>query len=219
MVSKLTVANILDGALVVDVNVETIGLVVHGAHGVGLEDTVLLGEVLFGEGLRGGEYRDEERKAYEEARTTSSWSSPIFLPISLFVHSSILSPPLLWSPGTTRGMLSADLVAKVRLRRVLCGRVVVGGVDGLVERRWARGETRILIHRIPVDCSLARDPKESWLLFVCGGRRRGWKVGGEDVTSARGSAAVMVEEGGVGLTSPYRHGERRGEGHLPGPPM
>lgn len=46
-----SVAHVLDGALLVDVDVEAVGLEVHGAHAVGLDDAVLGGEVLLGEGL------------------------------------------------------------------------------------------------------------------------------------------------------------------------
>lgn len=48
---RLTVSNVLDGALLVNVDVEAIGLVVHGAHRVGLENAVLRGEVLLSERL------------------------------------------------------------------------------------------------------------------------------------------------------------------------
>lgn len=48
---RLTVADVLDGALLIDVDVEAVGPVVHGAHRVGLDDAVLLREVLLGEGL------------------------------------------------------------------------------------------------------------------------------------------------------------------------
>ena len=47
----LTITHILDSTLLIDVDVEAVGLVVHGAHGVGLEDAVFLGEILFSEGL------------------------------------------------------------------------------------------------------------------------------------------------------------------------
>jgi hypothetical protein len=42
---RLTLANLLDRTLLIDMNVEALGLVVHRAHTVGLEDTVFLGEV------------------------------------------------------------------------------------------------------------------------------------------------------------------------------
>ena len=44
------------------------------------------------------------------ANVISSLESPIFLPMSLFIQSDVLSPPSLdWIPGTTRGMLDAVL--------------------------------------------------------------------------------------------------------------
>lgn len=39
----LAVSDVLHRALLVNVNVEAVGLVVHGAHRVGLKDAVLLG--------------------------------------------------------------------------------------------------------------------------------------------------------------------------------
>ena len=43
---RLTVAHILHSPILANVNVQPIRLVVHGAHAVGLEDTVFFGEVL-----------------------------------------------------------------------------------------------------------------------------------------------------------------------------
>ena len=42
----LTIADVLHSPILANVNVQPIRLVVHGAHAVGLEDTVFLGEVL-----------------------------------------------------------------------------------------------------------------------------------------------------------------------------
>lgn len=47
----LTISYVRDCALVVDMDVQTLGLVIHGAHAVGLDDAVFLGEICFGEGL------------------------------------------------------------------------------------------------------------------------------------------------------------------------
>jgi hypothetical protein len=41
----LTLANLLHGTLLIDMDVEALGPVVHRAHAVGLEDAVFLGEV------------------------------------------------------------------------------------------------------------------------------------------------------------------------------
>lgn len=65
----------------------------------------------------GNRIKGREGKGKAE-RTTSSWFSPIFLPMSLLVHSSIPAPPLDWIPGTTRGILLLLVVV-----------VVVGGLD------------------------------------------------------------------------------------------
>jgi hypothetical protein len=48
---NLTVCNLLDQTILVDMDVQPLGLVVHGAHRVGLEDAVFLGEVGLREGL------------------------------------------------------------------------------------------------------------------------------------------------------------------------
>jgi hypothetical protein len=45
------VRDLFDGAVVVDVDVEPVGLVVHGHHVAFLDDAVLRGEVALGEGL------------------------------------------------------------------------------------------------------------------------------------------------------------------------
>jgi hypothetical protein len=49
--NRLTVGDLLDGAIIVDVDVQSLGLVVHRAHAVGLDDAVLLREVGLREGL------------------------------------------------------------------------------------------------------------------------------------------------------------------------
>jgi hypothetical protein len=46
-----TMCDLLDRAIIVDVDVQSLGLVVHRAHAVRLEDAVLLGEVVLREGL------------------------------------------------------------------------------------------------------------------------------------------------------------------------
>jgi hypothetical protein len=48
---SLTVANLLHRAVLANMDVQPIGLVVHGHHGIGLDDAVLLGEILLCECL------------------------------------------------------------------------------------------------------------------------------------------------------------------------
>lgn len=50
---QLTVLHVRDGAVLVDVDVEAIGLKVLGHHHAGLDDAVLLGQVFLAEALRG----------------------------------------------------------------------------------------------------------------------------------------------------------------------
>jgi hypothetical protein len=49
--TRLTVSYVLDGSILADVDVQPLGLVVHCAHAVGLQDAVLLGKVRLCEGL------------------------------------------------------------------------------------------------------------------------------------------------------------------------
>lgn len=46
-----TMRDLLHRAVFIDMHVKPLGLVVHGAHGIGLEDAVFLGEIGFGESL------------------------------------------------------------------------------------------------------------------------------------------------------------------------
>ena len=48
---SLTVANLLHRTVLANMNVQPIRLVVHGHHGIGLDDAVLLGKVLLCECL------------------------------------------------------------------------------------------------------------------------------------------------------------------------
>ena len=47
----LTLSNLLDGAVFINMDVQPFGLEVHGLHRVGLEDAVLLGQIGLREGL------------------------------------------------------------------------------------------------------------------------------------------------------------------------
>jgi hypothetical protein len=50
--STLTVCNLLNRAILIDMDIQPLGLVVHGSHGVGLENAVFLGEIGLREGLQ-----------------------------------------------------------------------------------------------------------------------------------------------------------------------
>jgi hypothetical protein len=47
----LTLSNLLDGTVFINMDVQPLGLEVHGLHRVGLEDAVLLGKIGLREGL------------------------------------------------------------------------------------------------------------------------------------------------------------------------
>lgn len=47
----LTLSNLLDGTIFINMDVQPLGLEVHGLHRVGLEDAVLLGKIGLREGL------------------------------------------------------------------------------------------------------------------------------------------------------------------------
>lgn len=47
----LTIAHILHGPILANVDIQSLRLVVHSAHAVGLEHAVLLGEILLGKRL------------------------------------------------------------------------------------------------------------------------------------------------------------------------
>jgi len=49
--SRLALANLLHRTIIIDMNIQALGLVVHRAHAIGLEDAVLLGEVVLRESL------------------------------------------------------------------------------------------------------------------------------------------------------------------------
>lgn len=46
MMTLLTMRDLLDSAILINMNVQAVRLVIHGAHAVGLEDAVLLGQIL-----------------------------------------------------------------------------------------------------------------------------------------------------------------------------
>jgi hypothetical protein len=120
----LALANLLDRTVIVDVNVQPFRLEVHRLHAIGLEDAVLLGEIVLRKGLS---HISSQRlpcpkltsRVQETRLTSSSCCSPIFLPMSLLIQSSPEEPPSLdIMPGTTRGILSiCVVVAKARVSR------------------------------------------------------------------------------------------------------
>jgi len=127
----LTIDNLLHRPILIDVDVHTIRLVVHGAHAVRLEDAVLLGEIGLCKRLfpsHAFSSYSHPRPEFEETgrgkgkgqgakRTTSSWLSPIFFPMSLLSQSALSPPSVFWIPGTTRGILCLlGAVVKVRVR-------------------------------------------------------------------------------------------------------
>jgi len=89
---------------------------------------------------RAEEEEEEEEEQQRRERTVWSWSSPSFLPMSLFIHCEFLSSPPLLMPGTTRGMI---VVTR------LCG---VNGIDS-----GGRGECRKMDS---VMCRAGRREKE-----------------------------------------------------------
>jgi hypothetical protein len=106
-------------------NVQPLRLVVHGAHAIGLDNTVLLGEIGLRERLVRVVSNQLPSMLAIVRRTISSCESPIFLPMSLFIQSSPEEPPSLdIKPGTTRGILSVRVVV-VKVRLVRRGRIVV----------------------------------------------------------------------------------------------
>ena len=152
-------------------DVEAIGLVVHGAHRVGLEDAVLFGEVLLGEGLRGGECGGGGKAS---GRTYDF----VVIVTDLLAH-ELVGPFI-------------DLVATLALeswhdeRHVECRLGCKGSLEeGAVQKsRGGRGgwgqqrrgrsgwRTGVFMRRIPVDGRLARDSEEtyeSWALLACVG--------------------------------------------------
>lgn len=111
VVKHLAVAHVLNSPILTDVNVQPVGLEVHGAHAVGFEHAVLFREVLLCEGLailvsslallifcvdgltphKQAEGKSGQRTSRVRERTVSLWLSARDLPISLPIHSS-LSP-------------------------------------------------------------------------------------------------------------------------------
>ena len=103
--------------------VSPVRVVVHGRHLALLDDAVLLGQILLGKRLSVTQscqhiwqsdrsfvcsFVHSSIKAEQvcvAGRTVWSLESPIFLPMSSFIHCEVLSsPPFDWRPGTTRGM-------------------------------------------------------------------------------------------------------------------
>jgi len=142
LIIRLAISHVLHCAILANMHIQALRLVVHGAHAVRLEDAVLLREVFLRKGLWKQCQQPDSLFCACAAwwcraeRTTSSWLSPSFLPMSLFVHSSTPLPPSLWIPGMTRGMVVGGLMAKVRLavewRRDRKGVVVADCFDGSV---------------------------------------------------------------------------------------
>lgn len=97
-----------NGAVPIEVHVESLGLEVLCDHHAGLDDTGLLGEVPLREGLELSVFIAQVAACYM-LTVSLFWSSESFLPTSLLVHSSVLSPELEVIPGTTRGMLTVDV--------------------------------------------------------------------------------------------------------------
>lgn len=102
---SLAVADVRDDTFIVEVDVEAVLVVVLGHHGAGLDDAVLGGEVFLAEALRQG-VSDVAGADGEAGGDTSALESDScsFLPDSLFVHSSVLSPKADVIPGAMRGM-------------------------------------------------------------------------------------------------------------------
>lgn len=104
----LAVRDMRYSAIFLHMHVESVLVKVLSHHLAGLDDPVLLGERLLRE-----ELQDLVSVVWIQPPqslcqlTVSLESSPswIFLPTSLLVHSSVLSPDWLVIPGTTRGML------------------------------------------------------------------------------------------------------------------
>lgn len=106
--SLLTMNDVRDCAVLLQVNVEPVRLEVLGDHHAGLNDSSFLREVPLCKALLfcTSAYLQLPRFAREATPTTSLvWSSESFLPTNLFIHSSVLSPEPVMIPGTTRGML------------------------------------------------------------------------------------------------------------------
>lgn len=121
---RLALANLLNRTIIIDMNVQPIRLVVHRAHAIGLEDAVLLGEIVLRESLshaQSAPFSSTNSDCIENMQiqlTISSCCSPIFLPMSLLIQSSPEEPLSLdIMPGTTRGILGVRAVVSVRIDR------------------------------------------------------------------------------------------------------
>jgi hypothetical protein len=129
-----------------------IGVVVHGHHRVTLDDTVLLWQILLCECLvvqiSHASYFipcGVQQRLKDQVRTMLSLESPIFLPMSSFIHLLVLSsPPLLdCMPGITRGMFWYRFVAVVESDVISVVYQVANGVfyeweDGAFDKKIKR---------------------------------------------------------------------------------
>jgi hypothetical protein len=125
--SCLTMANLVHRTIIINVNVQPLGVVVHSLHAVGLKNAVLLGEIGLCESLpcTVSAFYYFSRYWKWAKLTVSSCCSPSFLPMSLFIQSLPEEPPSLdMMPGTTRGMVRVRVVVRARLQR--WGRIVDG---------------------------------------------------------------------------------------------
>lgn len=114
------VVDLGDCPVLVEMDVETIGVVVLCHNRARLDDPRGLGQICLAKCLP-LRVSNHPGPRFGSGGLTVSFDgsdSEIFLPTSLFIHSSVLSPePLDVIPGTTRGMVS-----------VLCGLVNLGGI-------------------------------------------------------------------------------------------
>lgn len=104
-----TVRHVRDGAVLLEVDIQTVGLVVFCYHHAGLNDARLLGEVSLAEGLEVARWESvySPRHCSRLSGLTVSLlsCSDSFLPTSLLLHSSVLLE-LPTSPGTMRGIVT-----------------------------------------------------------------------------------------------------------------
>ena len=99
-----SMCNLTNCAFFIDMNSQSVWIMIHSHHIPLIHNSVLFREISLCKCLFLGKCKPWNRHVAQYRLTTSSETSPSFLPISLWDHSSFLSLEFDMSPGTTRGI-------------------------------------------------------------------------------------------------------------------
>lgn len=179
---RLSVEDVRDGAVLVEVDVQPLLVVVLGYHHARRDDAVLLGQVLLAERLQGTASQRRAPLPRRPGQLTVPLDSvsDIFLPTSLFCHCSIVVAAVV-TPGTTRGMMVSVVSWSMRCRS-----------SGACTKTL-NCETRVWLANLEQDSPMTRRKREATDLYPInklqeyrrklGTRARPYRVGTRELTT------------------------------------